>query len=133
MGRAVLANADGVVRPDVVHRDVRERRHAHLRVESPDAATDCVLRHKPRWPTYWNPVCAPPAAQENVRLYLVKKAGNSNVRDRRAHVVREDQEGGAGHAVEAIEAHAVEDRTHRVLADAVVEVACEKGRHTCSA
>ena len=69
MGRTVLAERDGVVRPDVDRRDVHQRRDAH----------------------------------------------------RRAHVVAEDEERAAEGPSRAVQDDAVDDRAHRVLADAEVQ------------
>ena len=69
VGRAVLAEGDGVVRPDEDRRDVHQRRESH----------------------------------------------------RRAHVVAEDQERSAERPGRAVQHDAVDDRAHRVLADAEVQ------------
>mmetsp|Transcript_3135 Transcript_3135/g.3682 ORF Transcript_3135/g.3682 Transcript_3135/m.3682 type:complete len:669 (-) Transcript_3135:198-2204(-) len=56
----------------------------------------------------------------DVRDGKVRESGDA---DGAHHVAREDKEGGARGAVKAVEANAVEDGAHGVLADAVVEVA----------
>lgn len=52
-----------------------------------------------------------------------RELGQRGDTHRRAHVVREHKEGGAGAPVETKVRDSVEDGAHGVLADAVVEVA----------